>query len=137
MSAGTFAGISFGQNPQDANDVIGLDTNATNGANFVQLQNMIQLVPFQNVYLTSSSFGALNQSQTTTGMTDVLRRVPIEQPWGNLIHSAHNTSADYVDVSGSQLDTMSFQLRDPYGRLCDMKGLHISFAICLVAKDII
>ena len=98
---------------------------------------MIQLVPFQNVHLTSSNFGALNQSQTTTGMTDVLRRVPIEQPWGNLIHSAHNTSADYVDVSGSQLDTMSFQLRDPYGRLCDMKGLHISFAICMMAKDII
>lgn len=85
LSAGTHAGISFGQNPQDANDVIGLDTNATSGASFLQLQNMVQLVPFQYVYLTSGSFGALNQSQTAIGMTDVLRRVPIEQPWGNLI----------------------------------------------------
>ncbi|MDA8582764.1 hypothetical protein N9L68_00995 [bacterium] len=137
LSAGSWGGVNFGQNPQDANDVIGYDSNATATALTLQLNNMVMLIPFQNVYLTSSSFGMMNQSQGTNGETNILRRIPIDQPWGNLIKSAMNITCDWVDVSGSQLDTLSFQLRDPYGRLCDMKGLHISFAICLINKDIV
>ena len=93
-------------------------------------------MPFQNVYLTSSDFGGMDQSHGTNGETNMLRRIPIDQPWGNLIKSAMNITCDRVDVSGGQFDTMSFQLRDPYGRLCDMKGLHISCAICLINNEI-
>ena len=137
LTAGQWGGRNFGHNPQDANDVIGLSKDATTSSDSIEFNHMVQLMQFQNVHLTSSSFGNLNQSQGTNGETDIIRRVPIDQPWGNLIHSVHSTTCDWVDVSGHQLDTMSFQLRDPYGRLCDMKGLHISFAICLIAKDIV
>ena len=137
LAAGTWGGVNFGQNPQDANDVIGLNSNAVATPLTLQLNNMVMLIPFQNVYLTSSEFGGLNQSQGTNGETNILRRIPIDQPWGNLIKSSMNITCDWIDVSGSQIDTISFQLRDPYGRLCDMKGLHISFAICLINKEIV
>ena len=137
LAAGSWGGINFGQNPQDANDVIGHNSNAVATPLTLQLNDMVMLIPFQNVYLTSSDFGGLNQSQGTNGETNILRRIPIDQPWGNLIKSSMNITCDWVDVSGTQIDTISFQLRDPYGRLCDMKGLHISFAICLVNKEIV
>ena len=137
LAAGTWGGVNFGQNPQDANDVIGLDSNATATAISLQLNNMVMLIPFQNVYLTSSDFGGLNQSQETNGQTSILRRIPIDQPWGNLIKSSMNITCDWIVVSGTQIDTISFQLRDPYGRLCDMKGLRISFAICLINEEVV
>ena len=59
LSAGAWGGVNFGQNPQDACDVIGLASNATITPLTMQLNNMVMLIPFQNVYLTSSDFGCL------------------------------------------------------------------------------
>lgn len=137
LSTGSWGRVDLGQNPQYANDVICYDSNATATALTIQLNNMAMLIPVQNVYLTSSEFGMMNQNQSTTGDTNILRRIPVDQPWGNLIKSAINITGGWVDANGTQLDTLSFLLRDPYGRLCDMKGLHISFPICLTNKEIV
>ena len=99
LAAGTWGGVNFGQNPQDANDVIGLNSNAVATPLTLQLNNMVMLIPFQNVYLTSSDFGGLNQSQGTNGETSILRRIPIDQPWGNLIKSSMNITCDWIDES--------------------------------------
>ena len=80
LAVGTWGGVNFGQNPQDANDVIGLNSNAVATPLTLQLNNMVMLIPFQNVYLTSSDFGGLNQSLGTNGETSILRRIPIDQP---------------------------------------------------------
>ena len=74
LAVGPWGGVNFGQNPQDANDVIGYDSNRTTTPLALQLNNMVMLIPFQNVYLTSSDPGGLNQSQGTNGETNILRR---------------------------------------------------------------
>ena len=88
LPAGSWGGNNFGQKPQYANYVVGYDSNATTTALTLQLNNMVMLIPFQNVYLTSSDFGMMNQSQGMNGETNKLRMIPIDQPWGNLIKSA-------------------------------------------------
>ncbi|MDA8583349.1 hypothetical protein N9L68_03925 [bacterium] len=65
LSAGTLDGVSFGRNPQDANNVIGSDSNATSTLLTRQLDNAVMIIPFQHVYLTDSDFGMMNQSQGT------------------------------------------------------------------------
>ena len=57
LAAGSWGGVSSGENPQDANDVIGYDSNATITPMTLQFNNMVMLIPFQNVYLMSSDFG--------------------------------------------------------------------------------
>lgn len=136
LSLGSWAGHNVGMIPADANEVIGLDMSATLTANTLQLNNLVRLLPFQNVYIHSSDFGLPNQSQGPDGQTSIIRRIPVDQAWGNILHSQHMTEGDYINVSGMQMEALSFSLRDVYGRLVDMKGHGISFSIILSAKEI-
>ncbi|MDA8583160.1 hypothetical protein N9L68_02980 [bacterium] len=126
MSAGSWGGVHFGQNAQYANDVIGYDSTATTISPTFQFNHMVMLIPFQNVNLTSSDFGMMIQSQDTSGETNILRWIPISCMGQLTNKSEMNITCGWVDVNGTRLDTMSLQLRQQYGRLCVMRGLHIS-----------
>ena len=129
-----WAGTHFGLNPHEANDALGLQRNYTTGGGTLSCHNMVQLMPHQNLFICSNTFGVLNQSQGPSGETIILRRIPIDQPWGNMLHNQHSSQADYIDVSGQQLDTLSFQIRDTEHMIVDTKGHHLSFSICLLAQ---
>ena len=139
LAVGTWGGTNF-IDPQEANDALGLQGNYTQTNAHPQTltcHNMVQTMPHQNLFICSNTFGNLNQSQGPSGETSILRRIPIDQPWGNMLHSQHSSQADYIDVSGQQLDTLSFQNRDTEHRIVDTKGHNVSFSICLMAKVII
>jgi hypothetical protein len=138
LALGVWGSHHFGPDPQDANDVVGVASNKTFTTGTLYLQNMIRTMPFQNFFLCSSDFGTMNQSQGPSGETNILRRIPVNQPWGSLLHSQHSgTASDYVDVSGQLLTSISFSLRDVKNRVVDLKGHGISFSMCPVAKEIV
>ena len=138
LALGVWGSANFGTNPQDANDVLGVSNNKTFSTGTLYLHDMVRTMPFQNLFLCSSDFGTMNQSQGPSGETNILRRIPVNQPWGSLLHSQHSgTESDYVNVSGQLLTSISFSLRDTKNRVVDLKGHGISFSICLVAKEII
>ena len=129
LALGTWAGTHFIA-PQEANDALGLQGNYTQTNAHPQTltcHNMIQTMPHQNLFICFNNFGNLYQSQGPSGVTSILRRIPIDQAWGNLLHSQHSSPADYIDVSGQQLDTLSFQIRETEHRIVDTKGHHVSF----------
>ena len=66
------------------------------------------LTPLQNVYLTSSDLRMVYQSQRGNKDTNILTSIPIDQPWGNLIKSVMNITSNWIDESGTQLDTIIF-----------------------------
>lgn len=75
----------------------------------------------------------LNQPQSASGETSIQRRMPVNQPWGSLLHSQHSgTESDYVDVSGQLLTRIKFSLREVKNRVVDLNGHGIGFSICLV-----
>ena len=67
------------------------------------------------------------------GEAHILRKIPVEQSWGNLLHTQHSTELDYIDVSGQQLEALSFSIRDSRERLVDLQGQHVSFTIQIIA----
>ena len=136
LALGTWGGTHF-IDPREANAALGLQGNYTQAGGTTTCHNMAQMMPHQNLFICFNTFGVLNQSQGPSGETSILRRIPIDQPWGNMLHSQHSSQADYIDVSGQQLDTLSFQIRDTEHRIVDTMGHHISFSICLLAEEII
>ena len=135
LALGSWAGTSFGKEPNDACAVIGLDASATDAQGKLSCKNLVSLMPLRNVYLCSSDFGLPNQSIGPSGQTYILRKVPVEQSWGNLLHSQHATDLDWIDVGGQQLQSLGFSLRDEQGRLLDLKGQPCSFTIQLLFPD--
>ena len=133
LALGTWGGKHF-IDPREANDALGLQGNYTQVGGTLTCHNMVQLMPHQNLFICSNTFGNLNQSQGPSGETSILRRIPIDQPWGNMLHSQHSSQSDYIDVSGQQLESLAFQIRDTEHRIVDTKGHNVSFSICLMAK---
>ena len=88
---------------RDCNDVIGNVAGSTQViAGVLQMAGFIDLIPYKNLFLCSSTFGNLGQAHGPVGQGDIIRRVAVTAPFGNLIYDAHSTSADYIDVSLTQ-----------------------------------
>ena len=78
---GVWAG-AHSLDPQEANNALGLQGNYTQAGGDLTCHNMVQLMPHQNLLICCNMFGNLNQSQGPPGETTILRRIPIDQPWG-------------------------------------------------------
>lgn len=129
----SWAGVSFGTEPRDANSVIGFDEGAAYVAGALQCQSMAQSLPFQNVYICNSDFGLPGQSMSSAGESHILHKVPEDQHWDNMLHSQHATDTDDIDVRGQRLEVLSVSVRDSNGRLCDLQGQHVSLTIQIIA----
>ena len=132
LTLGSWAGVPFGKEPNDANAVIGFDATGTYAGGAMQCAKMVRLMPNQNVYICNSDFGLPNQALGPNGESHILRKVCVDQSWGNLLRGQQATDVDYIDVSGQQLESLSFSLRDSRGNLLDLQGQHISFTIQLI-----
>ena len=101
---------------RDCNDVIGNAAGSTQViAGVLQMAGFIDLIPYKNLFLCSSTFGNLGQVLGPVGQGDIIRRVAVTAPFGNLIYDAHSTSADYIDVSLTQISQMRWRLTDEKG----------------------
>ena len=62
-------------------------------------------------------------------MTDIIKKIPVNAVYGDVIYYESATGLDYLDCSHQTLSRVSFQLRDIFGNIIDLNGAHISFSI--------
>ena len=123
---------------RDCNDVIGNTAGSSSVvAGVLQCAGFVDLIPYKNLFLCSSTFGNLGQVLGPVGQGDIIRRVAVTAPFGNLIYDAHSTSADYIDVSLTQISQMRWRLTDEKGGAVSLKNHGISFSICFLEKSIV
>ena len=126
------------QDVRDCNDVIGNMSGSTQTiAGVHQMGGFIDLIPYKNLFLCSSTFGNLGQVLGPVGQGDIIRRVAVTAPFGNLIYDAHSTSADYIDCSLTQISQMRWRITDERGRAVSLKNHGVSFSICFMEKSIV
>jgi hypothetical protein len=89
------------------------------------------LQPYQQLFLRSSLGGGASEALGFNGETDIIRRVVVGNiPLNAIIHDTHNTSNDFVNISGTpDLGNMWFQLVDIDGKTVDTHGHPISLSI--------
>ena len=123
---------------RDCNDVIGNVAGSTTVvAGVLQMGGFVDLIPYKNLFLCSSTFGNLGQVLGPVGQGDIIRRVAVTAPFGNLIYDAHSTSADYIDCSLTQISQMRWRLTDERGRAVSLKNHGIPFSICFMEKSVV
>ena len=126
------------ENVRDCNDVIGNVAGSTTVvAGVLQMGGFIDLLPYKNLFLCSSTFGNLGTVLGPVGQGDIIRRVAVAVPFGHMIYDAHSTSADYIDCSLTQISQMRWRLTDERGRVVSLKNHGISFSICFVEKSVV
>ena len=123
---------------RDCNDVIGNVAGSTGvAAGVLQMGGFVDLIPYNDLFLCSSTFCSLGQALGPVVQGDIIRRVAVTAPFGNLIYDAHSTSADYIDCSQTQISHMRWRLTDEKGRAVSLNNHGISFSICFIEKSIV
>ena len=123
---------------RDCHDVIGFNTtNNESSAGVLVTEGFVDLMPYKNLFLCSSSIGNMGTVVGPNLQDDIIRRIAVTSGFGNVIYDAHSTSADYIDCSLTQLSQMRFRLTDEFGRTVALKGHGISFSICFMEKSVV
>jgi hypothetical protein len=92
------------------------------------LSGNIDMNPLRNVYLSCSGLG--NFSTTSlTGDRNIIKKIPINGQPGSIIYDSTQTGVDYLDCSRQTLSRISFQLKDNFGTIINLHGVHWSFSI--------
>ena len=112
-------------NTQSANDVLKIDTPLPQTQSFVS--DFIQLQPINNVYMTSPNLGSFDTIASFSN--NVIKKVPITQPYGYMVVDQTGTNNDFLDCSRQTLRTMEFNLKDSRGRFVNTHGMNVSFSI--------
>ena len=88
----------------------------------------IDMSPLRNVYLSCSGLGNFS-TVGLTGDRNIIKKIAINGQPGSIIYDATQTGVDYLDCSRQTLSRISFQLKDNYGQLINMNGVHWSFSL--------
>ena len=138
-AGGTWASSAIPENDfRTCYDVIGFADDPTQYQNGVFTgENFVDLVPYETLFLCSSTIGNLGQSVGPVGQSDIVRRIVVNAPFGNNVHEVHSTNAHYVDCSNTTLSQMRWRLTDAVGRTVDLSGHGISFSVCFLDKAVV
>ena len=135
---GTWANQALETDLRDCHDVIGFNTTSNGSTSGVLVtESLVNLMPYNHLFLCSSSIGKMGTVAGTNMQDDIIRRIAVTSGFGNIIYDAHNTSADYIDCSLTQLSQMRFRLTDEVGRPISIKGHNISFSVCFMEKSVV
>ena len=88
----------------------------------------VDMYPLRNIYLSCSGLGNFN-TMSVSGDRNIIKKIPVNAGYGDVIHYESATGLDYLDCSHQTLSRVSFQLRDIFGNILDLNGAHISFSI--------
>ena len=92
----------------------------------------LDLHPIRNLYLVSPNLGTFD-TLNVTGEMNVIKKIPVNANYNEMVYDQVVLSYDYVDVSKQTMKRLEFQLKDIYGSVIDLKGDHWSFSL-LFAK---
>ena len=119
------------QNLMSLNQVLG---NYSSSLNFPSwTSGYIVLVALRNIYLTCSELSNANQLGST-GSCSIIKKIPINAPFGSVIYDNEIIGADYIDVSNRVLRTLHFKLVNSYGNVVDLNNVNISFSLTFVSE---
>ena len=88
----------------------------------------IDMYPLRNIYMTASGLGNFN-TMSVAGDRNIVKKIPVNAPHGEVIFDQTVTGMDYLDCSRQTLSRLGFALRDVYGTVIDLNENHISFSI--------
>ena len=92
------------------------------------LSGNIDMNPLRNVHLSCTGLG--NFSTTSlTGDRNIMKKIPINGQPGAIIYDSTQTGVDHLDCSRQTLSRISFQLKDNFGQLINLHGIHLSFSL--------
>ena len=124
------------QRPNDINEVL---SNLNGLSPFYSISSpyisgFLNLQPINNIYLHSSSLGNYN-SLSCDGSQTVIKKIPVSQDYGIVIHDQTILFNDYNECSHQNIKMLDFQLKTASGVIIPLHGININFSIRFTRAD--
>jgi len=121
--------------PQSLNAILGNLTGSSPlyGPNYPFVSGFLQLT-HNDVYITSPNLGTYT-TLGPRGEMNILRKVPVTSAYGYLIVDQSTSNHAYLDCSEQTLNTLEFEIRDVTGKVVNLHGHHVSFALVFAAHS--
>jgi hypothetical protein len=128
-----WTGTSYDRNNlKSINQVLG---NYTPSLNYPDWKSgYLTLLALRNLYLTCSELSDAKQLGST-GAYNIIKKIPINAPFGSVIYDNEIISVDYINVSNRVLRTLHFKLVNSYGNVVDLNNVNCSFSLTFVEDD--
>jgi hypothetical protein len=94
----------------------------------------LDLFTVRNLYLTSSALASYTNI-SNFGNDLIVKKIPINAGFGQMLFYNAGSGYDYLDVSKRQLNRIDFRLQDSFGNVVDLRGNHWSFSIVFQIRD--
>ena len=95
---------------------------------FPFVSGYLDMNPTRNAYLSCTGLGNFS-TVSLTGDRNIIKKIPVNGNPGDIIYDQSQTGVDYLDCSRQTLSRISFQLKDNFGRILDLHGIHWSFSL--------
>jgi hypothetical protein len=93
----------------------------------------IDLFTTRNLYLTSSALASYSNI-SNFGTDVIVKKIPINASYGQMMFYNATTGYDYLDVSKRSLTRIDFRLQDSYGHVVNLRGNHFSFSMVFAER---
>ena len=98
------------------------------------ISGFLNLQPINNIYLHSSSLGNYN-SLSCDGSQTVIKKIPVSQDYGIMIHDQTVIFNDYNECSHQTIKMLDFQLKDSRNNIIPLHGINVNFSIIFTRAD--
>ena len=119
-------------NLMSINQVLGNYTSSLNSSTWES--GYITLLALRNIYLSCSELSDARQLGST-GTYNIIKKIPINAPFGSVIYDNEIINNDYINVSNRVLRTLRFKLVNSYGNVVDLNNVNCSFSLTFVEDD--
>ena len=128
-----WTGTSYDRNNlKSINQVLGNYTSSLNYPDWTS--RYLTLLALRNLYLTCSELSDAKQLGST-GAYNIIKKIPINAPFGSVIYDNEIISVDYINVSNRVLRTLHFKLVNSYGNVVDLNNVNCSFSLTFIEDD--
>ena len=122
----------YKNNLMSINQVLGNYTPSLNSSTWES--GYITLLALRNIYLSCSELSDARQLGST-GTYNIIKKIPINAPFGSVIYDNEIINNDYINVSNRVLRTLRFKLVNSYGNVVDLNNVNCSFSLTFVEDD--
>ena len=88
----------------------------------------LTILALRNLCLTCSELSGAKRLGST-GAYNIIKNIPINTPFGSVIHDNEIISVDYINVSNRVLRTLHFKLVNSRGNVVDLNNVNCSFSL--------
>ena len=122
-------------NGNDINDVIGAVHGQSLFGTTQVMPEMCDLAPVKVLYLCSN-LGQFTAIDPRGHADNIIRRIDVTAPYGSWFVDRCVTPSEYVEVGGTQISQLCFQLRDSHGSIVH-KTKPVSFSLVFLSRSML